>query len=232
MAKFSGASVITPNAATAVAEVIRKAIVEGELSAGERLKEDELARELNVSRTPIREALLLLQADGLVQAVPRRGALVRSYGVAELAEMYELRALLEGSAAKRAATRMTAKQVEALRKSCERFTGIASRPDANVKELVQENMFFHNAIHDATESPRLVEMLRSVIDMPLVYKAYIWYSPKQKLLSEHYHNELTAAMASKDAERAELIMKEHVYEARDHLLATIKAEAGQTDQVA
>ena len=59
------------------------------------------------------------------------------------------------------------------------------------------------------------------------------YSPKQKLLSEHYHNELTAAMAAKDAERAELIMKEHVYEARDHLLATIEAEATQKgDQVA
>ena len=224
---------ITPNAATAVAEVIRKAIVEGELGAGERLKEDELARELNVSRTPIREALLLLQADGLVQAVPRRGAVVRAYGLAELAEMYELRALLEGSAAKRAATRMTPGQVERLRGSCERFTKIASRPDADVRVLVQENMFFHNAIHDATESPRLVEMLRSVIDMPLVYKAYIWYSPKQKLLSEHYHNELTAAMAAKDAERAELIMKEHVYEARDHLLATIEAEATQKgDQVA
>jgi DNA-binding GntR family transcriptional regulator len=225
--------VITPNAATAVAEVIRKAIVEGELGAGERLKEDELARELNVSRTPIREALLLLQADGLVQAVPRRGAVVRSYGLEELAEMYELRALLEGSAAKRAAARMTPEQVEVLRGSCQRFTKIASRADADVKELVQENMFFHNAIHDATDSPRLVEMLRSVIDMPLVYKAYIWYSPKQKLLSEHYHNELTAAMASHDAERAELIMKEHVYEARDHLLATIEAEATQKgDQVA
>jgi DNA-binding GntR family transcriptional regulator len=227
MPKFAGASVITPNAATAVAEVIRKAIVEGELAAGERLKEDELARELNVSRTPIREALLLLQADGLVQAVPRRGAVVRSYGVKELAEMYELRALLEGCAAKKAARRMTDEQVEELRKSCERFTAIAQRHDADVRELVKENMFFHDAIHEATDSPRLVEMVRSVIDMPLVYKAYIWYSPKQKLLSEHYHNELTAAMANHDAERAELIMKEHVYEARDHLLATLEAEAAK-----
>jgi DNA-binding GntR family transcriptional regulator len=152
---------------------------------------------------------------------------VRAYGVAELAEMYELRALLEGWAAKRAATRMTDPQVEELRESCKRFTGIAQRQDADVRELVKENMFFHDAIHEATGSPRLVEMVRSVIDLPLVYKAYIWYSPKQKLLSEHYHNELTQAMATRDAERAELIMKEHVYEARDHLLATLDAEASQ-----
>jgi DNA-binding GntR family transcriptional regulator len=58
-----------------------------------------------------------------------------------------------------------------------------------------------------------------VIEIPLVYRSYIWYSNDQKLISEHYHRQLVTALAARDAERAELIMKEHIYEARDVLVA-------------
>jgi DNA-binding GntR family transcriptional regulator len=65
-------------------------------------------------------------------------------------------------------------------------------------------------------------MVRKVIELPLVYKSFYWYSPEQKLISDHYHRELTRALEARDAERAELIMKEHVFEARDFLIATLK----------
>ena len=66
-------------------------------------------------------------------------------------------------------------------------------------------------------------MVRRVIELPLVYKSYIWYSPDQKRISAHYHRQIVNALAARDSERAELIMKEHVFEARDLLVSRVRA---------
>jgi DNA-binding GntR family transcriptional regulator len=89
---------------------------------------------------------------------------------------------------------------------------------------VRENLFFHSTILDLAGSARLAGMVRRVIELPLVYKSYIWYSPDQKRISSHYHRQIVNALATGDAERAELIMKEHVFEARDLLVARVRAE--------
>jgi DNA-binding GntR family transcriptional regulator len=65
-------------------------------------------------------------------------------------------------------------------------------------------------------------MVRKVIELPLVYKSYIWYSPDQRRISVHYHRQITRALEMRDAERAELIMKEHVFEARDLLVTHVR----------
>src|SRR5579864_4506652 len=91
------------NASAAATELIREAILDGRLEPGARLKEEELARELGISRTPVREALLVLQAEGLIVAEPNRGASVRRHDAEDLHDLYQLRALLEGHAARRAA---------------------------------------------------------------------------------------------------------------------------------
>ena len=78
---------------------------------------------------------------------------------------------------------------------------------------MKENLLFHSVIHEAAPSDRLGA---------LVYKSFYWHSPEQKLISQHYHRQLTRALRVGDAERAELIMKEHVLEARDFLLAQLR----------
>jgi len=208
------------NASVAATELIREAIVDGRLEPGQRLKEEELARALGISRTPIREALLMLQAEGLVDAVPNRGAMVRVHTPEDLDDLYQLRALLEGYAARRAALRISDEQVEALRASCERFDRID--PNKKLRELVRENMLFHSTILDIAGSARLASMVRRVIELPLVYKSYIWYSPDQQRISVHYHRQIVNALAARDAERAELVMKEHVFEARDLLVSRLR----------
>jgi DNA-binding GntR family transcriptional regulator len=219
---FQARDALVRNASVAATELIREAIVDGRLEPGRRLKEEELARELGISRTPIREALLMLQAEGLVDAVPNRGAMVRVHTPEDLDDLYQLRALLEGFAARRAATRIAEPQVEQLRASCDRFEGLD--PDKKLRELVRENLLFHSAILDIAGSARLASMVRRVIELPLVYKSYIWYSPDQKRISVHYHRQIVNALAARDAERAELIMKEHVFEARDLLVARLRED--------
>jgi DNA-binding GntR family transcriptional regulator len=216
-----GSPPLARSASTVAGEIIREAIVDGRLAPGQRLKEEEIARELGMSRTPVREALLLLQSDGLVESVPRRGATVRAYAVDDLDDVYELRAVLEGHAARRAATRVTPDDVRRLEESCRRFERLRAEDD--LRDLVKENFFFHNVILDAADSERLRGLVRNVIEVPLVYKSYYWYSVEQKLISEHYHRQLTRALRVGDDERAELIMKEHVLEARDFLLAQLRS---------
>ncbi|HEU4448584.1 MAG TPA: GntR family transcriptional regulator [Gaiellaceae bacterium] len=209
------------SASAAASEVIREAIIDGRLPPGQRLKEEELARELGMSRTPVREALLMLESEGLVESIPRRGATVRSYAVDDLADVYQLRALLEGYAARRAATRISAEDVARLEASCERFDRLRAEDD--LLDLVKENLLFHSVVLEAAESARLGTLVRKVIEIPLVYKSFYWYSPEQKLISQHYHRQLARALATGDGERAELIMKEHVLEARDFLLTQLRS---------
>jgi DNA-binding GntR family transcriptional regulator len=91
-----------------------------------------------------------------------------------------------------------------------------------VRALVKENLVFHNAILEAAGSARVAGMVRKVIELPLVYKSYIWYSPEQRRISAHYHRQITRALESRDGERAELVMKEHVFEARDLLVTRVR----------
>jgi DNA-binding GntR family transcriptional regulator len=147
---------------------------------------------------------------------------VRVHTPDDLEDLYVLRALLEGHAVRRAATRVTDEQLDELRDSCERFDAL--EPEDELRELVRENLFFHNTILEIAGSARLASMVRRVIELPLVYKSYIWYSPDQKRISSHYHRQIVHALAGRDGERAELIMKEHVFEARDLLVARLRAE--------
>lgn len=207
------------NTSAVATEVIREAIIDGRLAPGERLKEQELASELGLSRTPIREALAVLQAEGLVDTVPNRGATVRTHDASDLDDLYRLRALLEGYTAGRAATRMSDEDVEELSASCNRFEAHA---DGDVVDLVKENLIFHNLILEAAGSERAVRLVRNVIELPLVYRSYIFYSPEQRGISAHYHRQITRAIRARDAERAELVMKEHIFEARDLLIAHVR----------
>jgi DNA-binding GntR family transcriptional regulator len=208
-----------PTASSAVAARIREAIIGGMLQPGERLKEEQLARELGTSRTPVREALRVLQSEGLIVALPNRGAVVRSYGLAELEEMYDLRELLEGHAARRAAERITPDDVAELAASCDRFAELVT--GADVPSLVEENAYFHGTILRAADSQRLTTMVQEVVALPLVYRSYVWYSPEQAHESYAFHRRLVEAFGGNDAGLAEQVMREHVAAARAVLVAHI-----------
>ncbi|MGI9659738.1 MAG: GntR family transcriptional regulator [Gaiellaceae bacterium] len=214
------------NASATATEAIRGAILDGRLAPGSRLKEEQLAAELGISRTPIREALLVLQTDGLVEAAPNRGATVRSYAPADLDELYQLRGLLEGHAARIAAERIAPPALCELSESCERFDAFRDADDPGA--LAAENQLFHETILAATGSDRLISMVKKVVEVPLVYRSFLWYSDEQRLISAHYHRQIAAALNARDAERAESIMKAHVHEARDFLVAAVAAHSSDT----
>jgi len=207
------------SAGEGAADLIRRAILDGTFRPGQRLTEEGLAGDLQISRTPVREALRVLRTEGLIESAPYQGSTVRAYAIEDLDDIYQLRALLEGHAARRAAPRIAEDDIATLQESCVRLVSLGDATDENVARIVEENLFFHTKILEIAGSLRLGEMVRKVIELPLVYKSYHWYSPNQKRMSEHAHEQLTHVLATGDADRAELIMRGHVYDGRDVLLA-------------
>jgi len=210
-----------------VADIIRDAILAGHLKPGERLKEDTIARELAVSRTPVREAIAALQAEGLLDVPQHRGAQVRSYTPSELEEIYDLRSILEGYAACRAATRITRKALARLRASCEAMEKL--RPD-DLERLVRENGVFHDTILEAADAKRLTAMVNQIRALPLIYQSYAWYTPEQLRLSLEYHWRVLDALEHRDAERAERDMRYHLTNARGALTAAYAEAAGDAEE--
>src|ERR1700722_17693565 len=132
-----------PPGAVSVVARVRAAIIEGELSPGQRLREDVLATELRVSRTPIREALRILTAEGLVESTPYVGSRVRVYDANEVEAAMQARALTEGLAGRRAAARAQPHHIERMLESCERFDTLGPATTANIGAIISENFLFH-----------------------------------------------------------------------------------------
>jgi DNA-binding GntR family transcriptional regulator len=207
-----------------VADLIRDGILEGRLRPGERLKEDKLAKELAVSRTPVREAIAMLQAEGLLEAQQHRGAQVRSYNVGELEEIYDLRSILEGYAARRAASRINPRELGKLRLSVERMETLEPK---DLEHLVQQNGIFHDTILQAADSERLLTMVTQTRALPLIYQSYAWYTADQLDRSLEYHRRVLSALERGDAEQAEFDMRHHLFNAREALTAAYAEGAEQ-----
>jgi len=207
---------------------LRRLILDGEYGPDERLIEEQLAERLGVSRTPIRQALTMLKSEGLVELIPNRGAVVCSFGVDEVWDIYDLRAVLEGHAARRAAARVEAGELDRMRELADEMEGLCEREfagrDEEIRLLVALNNEFHGIILTASRNQRLERLLRRTVELPLVFKAFFWYGSHERMVSNHYHRQILKALESGDAERAEIVMREHVYEGRDFVIMALKED--------
>jgi DNA-binding GntR family transcriptional regulator len=213
---------------SSVFERLRRLILEGEYGPRERLIEEQLAERLGVSRTPIRQALTMLEAEGLVEIVPNKGAMVCSFSVEEVWDTYDLRAVLEGHAARRAAGRINEREMFRLRELAEEMEDLTRRRfedrEEEIRLLVALNNEFHGTIVTASKNKRLERMIRRTIELPLVFKAFFWYTPQERLVSNHYHRQILGALEAGDGERAEIVMREHVYEGRDFVIQALEED--------
>lgn len=194
---------------------LRAEILDGARPAGTRLREDTLAEELGLSRTPVREALQRLGTEGLVEHLPHRGARVAEWTAEDLEETFALRAVLEGLGSRRAATRATAADVAGLRALCTRMEH-AIRPGTprDLDALTTLNAAFHAELLRIAASPRLAGMVAGVVHVPVVLRTFHRYSDHALARSQHHHRELCDALEAGDAQWAESVMRSHVLAAR------------------
>jgi DNA-binding GntR family transcriptional regulator len=186
-----------------VYEVLREAVISGAFSPGERLRQEALATAIGVSRIPVRAALLRLDAEGLVEFHPRRGAVVQTLSHEEITEIYELRDLLEIYALRKSMARMTPPRIQELR-------ALASALDAEEEgdSFVDLRVRFYRALYDAPNAPRLTEMiegLRSSVGRYLLG----W---RVSGGGHGHHAQLVAHVANGDVDKAEAWLRKHLRE--------------------
>jgi DNA-binding GntR family transcriptional regulator len=194
---------------------LREVILRGELPAGARLGEVELAERLGVSRTPVREALARLAAEGLVQIVPNRGARVATWTVDELEGVFELRALLEPELTALAVPQATAEDADELDALAhEMFEIGCPGPAQDLDALVPLNRAFHDRLIALADHPALAGALAGAIHPPIVARNFHAYDGASLRRSLAHHLEIVAAVQAGDPEWARAVMTAHIRNAR------------------
>ncbi len=186
---------------------LKRAIVHGEVRPNERLVELDLAAELDTSRTPVREALQLLAADGLVTS-HKRSWVVREHTRGEIEEIYDVRAALEGYAVRLAAHRATDAELAQIAALHDREVGeVATSPRGH---LVEVNDEFHSAIVDASHSQRMIDYVRRNSEFHFNHRIAVLYSDEEAAESIEGHRQLVEALIVRDGDGAEKLAREHI----------------------
>jgi DNA-binding GntR family transcriptional regulator len=181
-----------------VYEVLREAIISGAFAPGEWLRQESLAAAIGVSRIPVRTALLQLEAEGLVNFHPHRGAQIRSLSPAQIQEVYQLRILLQTYALRRSMARMTPERLEKLRYLAEQLDG---EPEGG--EFLAIRVEFYRELHDAENNPVLGEILEELSGQVGRYLLSFRVDP-------HSHVELVDLIAAGDEAGAQSWIRTHL----------------------
>jgi len=212
---------VTANGAAAsrVYDDLRARIVRWEIAPGETLRESDIAMELDVSRTPVREALQRLRAEGLVAAKGRRGSEVPVWTRQELDDSYRVRANLEAWAARLATERRDNLDLPRLHSLADEMTQRSREADVDLDRIAELNIEFHQLISTGAGSFRLVQMLSRVVHMPLLYKVFHTFTPAQVKMTLLEHHTILMAIDAGDVEWAEAITKAHILAALSSLMS-------------
>lgn len=183
-------------------------IINGRRAPGERLDPEALARQFNVSRTPIREAIVQLTASGLVTVSPKKGTFVARVGVAQLIEMFEVMAELEGMCGRLAARRITHEELVALREALARCETSARQGDPD--EYYYENERFHHCVYTASHNDFLADEAHQLKQRLKPYRRLQLQVRHRMDSSLSEHGEIVAAIEAGDSQRAEQALRDHV----------------------
>lgn len=196
--------------------MLRQAILTGKLQPGDRLVERELAEQLGVSRTPVREALRKLELENLVTHIPRKGVVVSEISRKDVIEIFDIRACLEGLAAALAAQKATRDELQGLRALLNEMEIAAGNRD--YEELSEIHDEFHKRLFDIADSPRLVQMINSLSDYISRFTKTGYSIPGRSSAAMQEHHEILEALEAKDSARAETIAGDHVMNSKTVVL--------------
>ena len=178
----------------------------GSLRPGDRLTETDLAMRLGISRTPVREAIRALEADGLVVHIPRVGASIRRLGYSEVTELYEMRMVLEGTAARLSAR--TASEVELA--ELDTISQEMAEAQADDLRLYELNRQFHRTLLNAARNRFLIDAVAGLEKTLLILGPSTMEDSARAAEAQTEHEALLTALHNRDAEAAEALMRHHI----------------------
>lgn len=196
-----------------IAAIVRDRILKGEYEIGEKIKENQIATELRVSRTPIREAFKLLENEGLIDYIPNRGCFAKGFTKQDVDDIYAVREALEMLAVERAVERITPDEIAALEEEWELMEFYVRKKDS--QKVLELNTTFHDIIYASTRSRFMAQVLRS-------YKGYIDKTRKSVFNDDTYleaileeHREILDAVREHDKEKAISAVARHLEMSQD-----------------
>ncbi len=200
-----------------IADVVRERILKGEYEIGEKIKENQIATELKVSRTPIREAFKLLENEGLIDYIPNRGCFAKGFTKQDVDDIYAVREALEELAVRWAVARITEPELLALEEQVDLMEFYTKKKDK--KKVLELNTSFHEVIYASARSRFLAQVLRS-------YKEYIEKTRKSIFYEQSYlegilseHRAIFEAIKDRDEERAVEAISKHLEASQERAFA-------------
>ena len=191
-----------------VFNTLRQAILRGDLVPGERLMELQLAAKLGVSRTPIREAIRMLEQEGLAITIPRKGAIVAGMTEKDMQDVLEIREALEELSVQVACDKITEEEIAELQKNMKNFEH--SLKSGDLKKMAQADVEFHDVIYRATDNPKLISMLNNLREQMYRYRVEYLKNPQnhEQLLKEH--EAIYKGIVEKDKDAVTEMIRKHI----------------------
>jgi DNA-binding GntR family transcriptional regulator len=213
---------------TQIADALREMIMIGDLKHGDKINENDLCASMEISKTPLREALRVLSAENLISLVPNRGAFVTKPSTAEIKEMFAVMSVLEGVCARAAAAKMTAadfSQLEELHAELEEHFKCR-----NQKEYIRINNRYHSFIQELAGNRTLNQIVKGLRKKILLYRFQSLNLPGRFEDSIKEHRELLTAFRNRDAQKAEKIMKSHLHKQSQAIEALARRMGEETSE--
>lgn len=211
-----------------VFESMREAILSGTLEPGERLMEIQLAEEMGVSRTPVREAIRKLELENFVVMIPRKGAYVAGVSLKDVADVFEIRSALEGLAAGLAAERITDDELEQMEQA---LLFKISESEMDLEQIVKSDTDFHALVYRASRNERLVQILENLREQIQRFRSTSLAVPGRNKLAIEEHRMIVEALRNHDSEEAQSLAIAHIVTAENVMFETLrKNDSGKVDQ--
>jgi len=202
-----------------VYEALRDAIINQVLKPGERLMETELADEMGVSRTPVREAIRKLELEGYVVMIPRKGAYVAGLSIKDINEVFEIRGALEALAAGLAAQRATQEEIEEMQRNV--YMEAAHWETSDLIKTIELDTKFHELIYTASRNNRLLNMIKDLRDQVQRFRTTTLAVPGRMKFALDEHRRIVEAIAERDVAAAQKAASAHIESAESALLEVI-----------
>lgn len=204
-------------------DCLQTAIVTGELAPGEKIGEVELCSRFNLTRGPLREALGRLESRGLLVRRPHAGVKVVSVSAAELLELYRIREVMEGLAARQAAERMTDEEIAELKTTLDSHEKMIEQARGQAYYQAEGDYDFHHRIATGSRNAKLAQMLLGdLYYMVRMYRYRLSTSAGRPHKALDEHRRIVEAIAQRDSELAEFLMKRHINAARQNIEQKIR----------
>lgn len=208
-----------------VFETLREAIINTVLKPGERLMEIQLAEEMGVSRTPVREAIRKLELEGFVVMIPRKGAYVAGISMKDIADVFEIRAALEGLAAGLAAERITDEELEQLERILVKIGECVKNND--LEKLIDVDTEFHDTLFKATRNERLAQIVSNLREQIQRFRTASLATPGRMKYAFDEHKKIVEALSERNVELAQALAREHIENAENSMLDVFDGGAVQ-----